>query len=319
MTQDSSAIWQEMMASWQTTQQKMSEQMLKGFEQWKTAEGANGFISNPILDAYQNLSQAFLKNYSPLMQQGLNDNWQQYFKDSNATAFSKEMQELLKSGETLFQSLSKEFMASLEEDETNQYLLKALMDMSNPTSWLKYSGDNFDISTHKLSEAPLFSGISDIDNRLAQVNDSWLELCDKSRTYHAIVFSRWTQAYSALLQELNELDQDQLSELSPRKMIEMWTNIANNELLALHRSKEFLDAQRAVIRASMQYRLHEKEVAEVICEAFHIPTRNEIDELHKTVTELRRELRQTKQAIQDIHSSLAEEFTRKVSAKEIQP
>ena len=65
-------------------------------------------------------------------------------------------------------------------------------------------------------------------------------------------------------------------ELTPRALVNIWSTIANEELLDLHRSEEFLTAQRAVIRASMQYRLHEKNVAEVICDALHIPTRDEI-------------------------------------------
>ncbi|MGH1441493.1 MAG: poly(R)-hydroxyalkanoic acid synthase subunit PhaE [Cellvibrionaceae bacterium] len=318
MAQDSNAIWQELMASWQNSQQQAAEQMLKGFEQWNATAKESGInVSNPVLDTYQSLAQAFFKNYSSIDHSGFSQNWEQYLKGMpSAAALGEEMKKLIESGEKLFESLSGDFLSSLKDDESNQYLLKALMDMSNPNSWLKYSGDNFDISAHKLSEGPLFSGISDIDNRLAQVNDSWLELFDESKKYHSIVFSKWSLAYTKFLDMLNELDKDQRAELSPRKLIDMWATIANEELLTLHRSEEFLSAQRSVIRASMQYRLHEKEVAEVICEALHIPTRDEVDDLHKTVTELRRELRQTKTALNDIHQSLAGQFTKKVSAKE---
>jgi len=319
MAQDSNPIWQELMASWQTSQQQAAEQMLKGFEQWNSAIEKSGVnFTNPVLDIYQSLAQSLSNNFSSLEQSGLTKNWEEYLNNMpSAAELADNMKKLIESGENLFESLSSEFMSSLNEDEANQYLLKALTDMSNPNSWLKYSGDNFDISAHKLSEGPLFSGITDIDNRLAQVNDSWLELFDESKKYHSIVFLKWSQAYNNFLEELNQLDKDQRAELSPRKLIDMWANIANEELLTLHRSEEFLTAQRSVIRASMQYRLHEKEVAEVICEALHIPTRDEVDDLHKTVTELRRELRQTKTALRDIHESLAgRPLTKKKSVKE---
>lgn len=317
MAQNSNAIWQELMASWQNSQQQASEQMLKGFEQWNaTLDEASAVASNPILTIYKNIAQTFMKGYSPVLKTGLTENWEQYLSDMpSAATLAEDMKKLIKSGEDLFQSISSQFISSLNDDESNQYLLKALLDMSNPNSWLKYSGDSFDVSTHKLSEGPLFSGISDIDNRLAQVSDSWLELFDESKKYHAIVFSKWTQAYSTFIDELNALSQEQKAELSPRKLIDMWTTIANEELLALHRSEEFLTAQRAVIRASMQYRLHEKSVAEVICEALHIPTRDEVDDLHKTVTELRRELRQIKATVQDLHNTIADNFSKKTAKK----
>ncbi len=317
MTQDSNAIWQELMSNWQTSQQQASAQMLKGFEAWSNAFNPdNKSSTNLILDTYQAITQSFLKNYSPVTPSGFTDNWEQYLKGmSGSNTLSADIKKLIESGEALFKSVSRNFSSALVDDESNQYLIKALMDMSNPNSWLKYSGDNFDVSAHKLSEGPLFSGISDIDHRLSQASDSWLELFDESKKYHAVVFAKWTQAYSKFLDKINSLDKDQLAALSPRKLIDMWTELANQELLELHRSEEFLNAQRSVIRASMQYRLHEKNVAEVICEAMHIPTREEVDDLHKTVTELRRELRQTKKLVQDIHNDLAAQFIKK-STKE---
>jgi poly[(R)-3-hydroxyalkanoate] polymerase subunit PhaE len=47
-------------------------------------------------------------------------------------------------------------------------------------------------------------------------------------------------------------------------------------------------------RSSTEYRLAEREIAEAFCEVHHIPTRTEVDELQRTVAELRRELRALK-------------------------
>lgn len=318
MTQDSSAIWHEIMSNWQTSQKQAAENMLKGFEAWNNAfNPGNASSSNPMLDTFQSINQSFLKHYSPMMQSGIADNWQNYFKGMpDAKHLSFDIKKLMESGQKLFESMTSQFPSSFVNDEANQYLIKALMDMSNPESWSKYCGDNFDLSAHKLSEGPLFSGISDIDQRFSQASDSWRELFEANKKYHAIVFAKWTKAYSKFLDKINKLDKEQLAELSPRKLIDIWTEIANQELLELHRSEEFLHAQRGVIRASMKYRLHEKNVAEVICEAMHIPTRDEVDELHKVVTTLRRELRDTKKLVQDLHKDLAGAFSRKLSAKE---
>ncbi len=58
--------------------------------------------------------------------------------------------------------------------------------------------------------------------------------------------------------------------------------------------RRFLEAQRKMTRSSAEYRLQEREIAEVFCEMHHIPTRSEVDELQRTVIELRRELRALK-------------------------
>jgi polyhydroxyalkanoate synthesis regulator phasin len=51
-------------------------------------------------------------------------------------------------------------------------------------------------------------------------------------------------------------------------------------------------------RSSTEYRLAEREIAEAFCEMHHIPTRTEMDEMQRVVTELRREIRALKKAPQ---------------------
>src|SRR5260221_169100 len=76
-----------------------------------------------------------------------------------------------------------------------------------------------------------------------------------------------------------------------REMLDLWLATANGALVEMHRSKEFLEAQRRVTRSSTEYRLAEREIAETFCEMHHIPTRTEMDEMQRAVTEMRREVR----------------------------
>src|SRR5947207_2158353 len=68
---------------------------------------------------------------------------------------------------------------------------------------------------------------------------------------------------------------------SGRQMLDLWLANANAALVEMHRSKEFLEAQRRMTRSSTEYRLAERDIAEAFCEAHHIPTRTEVDEMQK--------------------------------------
>ena len=59
----------------------------------------------------------------------------------------------------------------------------------------------------------------------------------------------------------------------------------------MHRSDEFLEAQRKMTRSATEYRLQEREIAEAFCGMHHIPTRTEMDEVQRAVYELRRDWR----------------------------
>ena len=85
-----------------------------------------------------------------------------------------------------------------------------------------------------------------------------------------------------------------------------WFSIANQTLLETHRSSEFLEAQRKLLRAAMDYRLQLRAVAEEFCETFQIPGRTEVDELARTVHELRREVRALKRRLPRLHPGAAE-------------
>jgi len=79
-------------------------------------------------------------------------------------------------------------------------------------------------------------------------------------------------------------------------MLDLWLATANTSLVEMHRSKDFLDAQRRMTRSSTDYRLAEQGIAEAFCEMHHIPTRTEMDEMQRAVTELKREVRTLRRA-----------------------
>src|SRR5439155_23042345 len=86
---------------------------------------------------------------------------------------------------------------------------------------------------------------------------------------------------------------------SGREFLDLWIATANACLLEMHRSDEFLEAQRKMTRSATEYRLQEREIAEAFCAMHHIPTRTEMDEVQRAVYELRREWRALRKERED--------------------
>jgi hypothetical protein len=59
------------------------------------------------------------------------------------------------------------------------------------------------------------------------------------------------------------------------------------------------------LKASTDFRLAQRELAEYYSEMFGYPTRAELDDVHKTVTELRRELRAMKRERRQVAPALS--------------
>jgi polyhydroxyalkanoate synthase subunit PhaE len=76
-----------------------------------------------------------------------------------------------------------------------------------------------------------------------------------------------------------------------KEALRTWLSIADEVLTRTHRSPGYLEAQRRLLRAGMDFLLAERELVEALVEPAGLPTRSEIDELHKTVQSLKRQVR----------------------------
>src|SRR3954452_10910062 len=104
----------------------------------------------------------------------------------------------------------------------------------------------------------------------------------------------WLKAAGDFARALNERAERGETLESSREVTALWVETANEVLLETQRSDAFLKTQRDLLKASTDLRLAHHELAEFYSEMFGYPTRTELDDVHKTVTELRRELRALK-------------------------
>ena len=82
-----------------------------------------------------------------------------------------------------------------------------------------------------------------------------------SRAIWAVVQGAWNRAFEQFTQALGTPDAAPLK--SWRAVLDLWLSIANDALLGLHHRPEFLEAQRRMTRSAAEYRLQERELAEV--------------------------------------------------------
>ena len=65
------------------------------------------------------------------------------------------------------------------------------------------------------------------------------------------------------------------------------------------RSEPFLRSQREMIRASTELRVAQAELVEHFGKQYGFPTRTELDDVHRTLTEMRREMRRLRRTLAD--------------------
>lgn len=163
--------------------------------------------------------------------------------------------------------------------------------MFDPAEWRR-AGTRFDMGLEKLTEGPTYATLYDLDRKILQAQKLWIDRTRDIEQYYEVVQGAWNRAYERFMKSIGEKEGTPIT--SGRELLDLWLATANQSLVEMHRSKEFLDAQRRMTRSSTDYRLAEQEIAEAFCEMHHIPTRTEMDEMQRAVTELKRELRAVK-------------------------
>lgn len=168
--------------------------------------------------------------------------------------------------------------------------------ITDPRQWLAGTGELDDVLT-RMAEGPRLADLFDLERRYATVMKAWTELRRRVLEHQRITLEAWLRAGRRYLDELGGHAGADNKPLEPKRAFQLWTEVANRELLETQRSDQFLQSQRAMIRASTDLRLAQQELVEHFGQQYGFPTRTELDDVHRTLTDMRRELRRMRRAL----------------------
>src|SRR5215204_256628 len=175
-------------------------------------------------------------------------------------------------------------------DQTNPHVAEMLAKIFDPRGW--FSGANeVDQTLQRMAEGPQLADLWNTERKFLAVFNAWVAMRQKSLEHNKVMLEAWMKAAGAFAKTLNQrADKGEALE-SWREVLALWVETANEVLLETQRSEAFLNTQRDLVKASSDLRLAQQELAEFYSDMFGYPTRTELDDVHRTVTELRRELR----------------------------
>lgn len=162
--------------------------------------------------------------------------------------------------------------------------------MMDPRSWLAGVG-GLDSVVGRVAEGPQLADLWQSERLQARMAQAWLEARRRGLEHNAVVLEAWLRAAKAFSEELTGRTRAEGRAPEGKALLALWTETANRILLETQRSEPFLRTQAAMIRAGTELRMAQRALAERWADAFDMPTRTELDDVHRTLTELRREVR----------------------------
>lgn len=192
---------------------------------------------------------------------------------------------------TLSQTLADSMQAADgTSDPTAGAVLARIFD---PQAWLGVTTD-FGAALNRMTEGPQLADLWQTERRFAALFSAFAALRQAQAAHQAVMLDAWTRAAGTFAREANARAARSESYSSGRHMLQHWIETANGVLIEVQRSEPFLTSQRAVLKAATDLRLAQQDVADFMNDLFGQPTRAELDDVHRSLTALRREVRALK-------------------------
>jgi hypothetical protein len=198
----------------------------------------------------------------------------------------------------LSQSITRTMQQGKKPDPLVAELLSKLFD---PRAWFSGLG-GMDEALQRMAEGPRLADLWDTERKLLNVFNAWAALRRRSTEHNTVMLEAWMRAAGSFAKTLNEKADRKETLGSWREVLALWVETANTALLETQRSEKYLQTQRELLKASTDLRLAQQEVAAFYSEVFSYPTRAELDDVHRSVTELRRELRALERASRHVRT-----------------
>ncbi|MFC7756451.1 poly(R)-hydroxyalkanoic acid synthase subunit PhaE [Tsukamurella soli] len=138
---------------------------------------------------------------------------------------------------------------------------------------------------------PQFADVDDTALRTSRLAELYAEMQAAKIRFDGVVAKAWAKANEQFATAVEKRRAQSDSPLQPVDVLRVWLDLADSALTHAQRGTEYLEAQSAVLRSSMEFVLAQRELGERMFDSIGAPTRSELDEVHRSVQELKRRVR----------------------------
>jgi len=154
--------------------------------------------------------------------------------------------------------------------------------------------------------APAFGYTREYETKLRRAFEAWLEVQHANLEYQTLMAEISGRAVERLFTDFAERAGRGETVRSYKELVARWVDTADAVFLEAFVGERYIKAQGRLLNTAMAYRLRERDLQEVFLEAQGLPTRSEVDEAHKAIYELRKEVRALKRSLKEARGEVTE-------------
>lgn len=269
----------------------------------------------------QDLGQQFLRHNpapSAPWSEGM-DKWRALYQGADSAGV---LGNLLDQGKTWMNTLEQVFKSagsadlgtlarqSLEQFRSSQPWLGGLgnnstwFDPAQLQQWLSSTGMGMQPGA---AHAPAFGFNREQQERLTQLGDDLAAYQQETQRYQALINKAMEAAIARMEHKLAQLDEPGRHLKSLKSVYDLWVDALEESYAEVALSPEFREAYGALVNSQMRVRKGVQTQVERNCAELGMPTRSELDGVHRKVADLRRSVRQVSaEEVQGLRAELDE-------------
>jgi class III poly(R)-hydroxyalkanoic acid synthase PhaE subunit len=146
-------------------------------------------------------------------------------------------------------------------------------------------------------QSPSLGYTREFNNKLFKSFDAWINFSKASVDYQLVLLNVWLKASDELMRELASSEQKGEMVQNWQQFLQVWSSVFDRVFAQTFRSEDALEIQGKFLNSAMTYRLHQQQLMEVFLKMNDLPSRSEVDEIHRSIYELRKEIKSLKKSL----------------------
>jgi class III poly(R)-hydroxyalkanoic acid synthase PhaE subunit len=152
----------------------------------------------------------------------------------------------------------------------------------------------------RLAQSPNLGMARESTARMQEGFDAFVAWNLANVEYQAVLGEVWEAAFKQFGEDLAAMAEKEEKIESVRELVMLWTRGAERIFVDAFRSERYTLAQGKLLNATMEYTIAQRRIIEEYMEMFDLPTRSEVDEAHRRIYELRKEVKALKKQVAEL-------------------
>lgn len=146
-------------------------------------------------------------------------------------------------------------------------------------------------------QSPNFGYNREFNNKLLKGFDAWIQFTKATFDYQGELVEVWMKAFEELMRELASSEETGKTVQNWQQLLQVWSRVFDRVFAQKFGSEDAVALQGKFLNAAMTYKFQQQQLMEVFLKMYNLPTRSEVDEIHRNIYELRKEIKSLNKAL----------------------